>query len=127
MAASGAVDAAAGDIRIRAASSTRRPAPRRVRNARTLRKRRGRNRTRKADQRMSRFFRLQVNPNELVDAMFAFVTDPQPSRNERPIVQELHDVHPESVEVMESMLLDGTENRQDVADYVEAVFGGRFG
>ena len=29
--------------------------------------------------------------------------------------------------MMESMLLDGTEERQDVADYVQAVFGGRFG
>ena len=76
---------------------------------------------------MSRFFRIQVDPNELIDEMFAFVTDPQPSRNERPIVEELHDVHPETVDVMESMLLDGTEERQDVADYVQAVFGGRFG
>ena len=71
---------------------------------------------------MPRFFRLQVDPEELTDEMFAFVTDPSPSRNERPVIQELNDTHPESVDVLESMLLDGTDQRQDVADYVHAVF-----
>ncbi len=70
----------------------------------------------------SRLFRLQVDPVALVDEMHAFVLDPHPSRNERLIVQELSDVHPESLDVLESMLLDGTEARQDVADYVAAVF-----
>ena len=55
--------------------------------------------------------------------MLAFVTDPSPSRNERPVIQELNDLHPESVDVLESMLLDGTEAREDVAAYVRAVFG----
>ena len=36
-------------------------------------------------------------------------------------------MHPETVDVMESMLLDGTEERQDVADYVQAVSGGGLG
>jgi hypothetical protein len=71
---------------------------------------------------MSPFFRLQVDPDQLTDEMFAFVTDPHPSRNERPIIHELNDVHPESVDVLESMLLDGTDQRQDVADYVRAAF-----
>ncbi len=71
---------------------------------------------------MSRFFRLQVDHKELTDEMFAFVTDPSPSRNERPVIQELNDTHPESVDVLESMLLDGTDQRQDVADYVHGVF-----
>ena len=71
---------------------------------------------------MSRFFRLQVDPEDLIDEMYAFVIDPHPSRNDRPIIQELHDVHPDSVDVLESMLLDGTEERRDVADYVHAVF-----
>lgn len=70
----------------------------------------------------SRLFRLQVDHDALVDEMHAFVLDPRASRNERPIVQELSDVHPESLDVLESMLLDGTEARQDVADYVAAVF-----
>jgi hypothetical protein len=71
---------------------------------------------------MARFFRLQVNPEELTDAAFEFVTDPKPSRNERPLIQELNEVYPEMVDVLECMVLDGTEQRQDVADYVQAVF-----
>ena len=74
---------------------------------------------------MSRFFRLQVDPDELTDAMYEFVTDPHPSRNERPIVQELNDLAPEVVDVLESMVLDGTEQSQDVADYVHATFVAR--
>jgi len=72
---------------------------------------------------MSPFFRLQVNLDDLTDAMFDFVTDPHPSRNDRPIVQELSDVNPDLVDVLECMVLDGTEARQDVADFVSAVFG----
>ena len=71
---------------------------------------------------MSRFFRLQVDEAELTDELFAFVTDPHPSRNERPVIVELNDVAPEVVDVLECMVLDGTEERQDVADYVHAVF-----
>jgi hypothetical protein len=71
---------------------------------------------------MPRLFRLQVDPEALTDEMYAFVTDPHPSRNERPIVQELSDVQPEAIDVMESMLLDGTDDRQDVAAYVRAAF-----
>jgi hypothetical protein len=70
-------------------------------------------------------FQLDVDLEALTDAMWAFVTDPHPSRNERPVVQALHDVYPDSVEVMEAMLLDGTEERADVAAYVAAVFGRR--
>ncbi|MCC7023566.1 MAG: hypothetical protein IT338_12115 [Thermomicrobiales bacterium] len=72
---------------------------------------------------MTRFFRFDIDQDALTEAMWEFVTDPHPSRNERPVVQALHDVHPESVDVMESMLLDGTEERADVAAYVAAVFG----
>ena len=71
---------------------------------------------------MSRFFRLQVDQHELTDAAFAFVTDPHPSRNERPLIRELHEIYPDMVDVLECMVLDGTEARQDVADYVHAVF-----
>lgn len=71
---------------------------------------------------MSRFFRLQVDTDELIDAMYDFVTDPHPSRNDRPIIQELSDIHPESIDILESMLLDGTDERQDVAAYVHAAF-----
>jgi hypothetical protein len=51
------------------------------------------------------------------------VTDPRPSRTERPVIQELHEINPESVDVLESMLIDGTEEREDVAEYIGAVFG----
>jgi hypothetical protein len=66
---------------------------------------------------------MQVDLNALTDAMFEFVSDPRPTRNNLPVVQELSDLHPESLDVMESMLLDGTEERADVAAYVETVFG----
>ena len=73
---------------------------------------------------MSSFLRYDIDLEKLTDAMFGFITDPHPSRNERPVVKALDDFHPDSVEVMESMLLDGTEEREDVAAYVSAVFGG---
>ncbi len=71
---------------------------------------------------MSRFFRLQVDETALTDELFAFVTDPLPSRNERPVIIELNDLAPEVVDVLECMVLDGTEARRDVAAYVHAVF-----
>jgi hypothetical protein len=74
---------------------------------------------------MSSFLRYDVDLEALTDAMFGFITDPHPSRNERPVVKALDDVHPDSVEVMEAMLLDGTEEREDVAAYVSVVFGGQ--
>ncbi len=40
------------------------------------------------------------------------------------MVKALDDMHPNSVEVLEAMLLDGTEERADVAEYVVMVFGG---
>ena len=73
------------------------------------------------------FFRVDVDLDELTDAMWEFVTDPHPSRNERPVVKALDDIHPDSVDVLEAMLLDGTEERSDVAAYVDTVFGGRAG
>ena len=74
---------------------------------------------------MTPFFRFEVDLEALTDAMWDFVRDPHPSRNELPVVAALSDVHPDSVEVMEAMLLDGTEERSDVAAYVNAVFGAR--
>jgi hypothetical protein len=71
------------------------------------------------------FFRFDVDLDELTEAMWEFVTDPHPSRNERPVVKALDDIHPDSVDVLEAMLLDGTEERADVAAYVATVFGGQ--
>jgi hypothetical protein len=70
---------------------------------------------------MSRFFRIEVDQAALTDELFAFVTDPHPSRNDRPVVDELHDVAPEMVDVLECMIIDGVDQRQFVADYVQTV------
>jgi hypothetical protein len=72
---------------------------------------------------MSSFFTLRVDLEHLTDAMYAFVTDPHPSRNDRPVIQELGDINQDLVDVLECMVLDGTEERQDVADFAHAVFG----
>ncbi len=72
---------------------------------------------------MTRLFRWTVDIDALTDEAYAFVTDPHPSRNERAVIQELHEINPESVDVLESMLIDGTEEREDVAEYIGAVFG----
>jgi transcriptional regulator with XRE-family HTH domain len=72
---------------------------------------------------MPRFFRLQVDEADLTDAIFAFVVHPHPSRNQLPVIQELHDFAPEMVPVLEYMVLDGVSERHDVADYVSAVVG----
>ena len=69
---------------------------------------------------MSRFFRLQVDEQALTDELFAFVTDPRPSRTERPVIHELHDFAPEMVDVLEHMVLDGVDERRHVSDYVQA-------
>jgi hypothetical protein len=72
---------------------------------------------------MSSFFTLKVDIEPLTDAMYEFVTDPHPSRNDRPIIQELGDINQDLVDVLECMVLDGTEARQDVADFAHAIFG----
>jgi hypothetical protein len=72
---------------------------------------------------MSSFFRLQVDLDDLTDAIYDFVIDPHPSRNERPVIQELNDINHDLVDVLDCMVLDGTEDRQDVADFVLTVFG----
>jgi hypothetical protein len=72
---------------------------------------------------MSSFFRLQVDLDDLTDAIYAFVVDPLPSRNDRPVIQELNDINHDLVDVLECMVLDGTDDRQDVADFVAVVFG----
>lgn len=73
---------------------------------------------------MGKFFRVEVDEPALVDALYEFVIDPKPTRGERPVIHELNDLNPDMVDVLECMVLDGTEERQDVADYVHAVFQG---
>ena len=72
----------------------------------------------------SPFFRLMVDENGLTDALLDFVTDPRASRNDRPVIQDLHDLAPGMVPVLEAMVIDGVEDRADVAAYVHAsLFG----
>lgn len=73
----------------------------------------------------SGFLRVQIDDLEgFTDAIYDFVTDPRPTRARRPVIQELNDLMPDVVDVLESMVIDGTEERQDVAEYVGAVFVG---
>jgi hypothetical protein len=69
-------------------------------------------------------FRLLVDENGLTDALLDFVTDPRASRNELAVVQDLHEIAPGMVPVLEAMVLDGVEERSDVAAYVHAVLFG---
>ena len=73
---------------------------------------------------MSQFFRLHVDEVALTDALFEFVIDPHASRNERPVISVLHEVAADMIPVLECMVIDGVEERQDVADYVHAVVNG---
>jgi hypothetical protein len=72
----------------------------------------------------SPFFRLLVDESGLTDALLEFVTDPRGTRNDRPVIQDLHDLAPGMVSVLEAMVLDGVEERDDVAAYVHAVLFG---
>ena len=70
------------------------------------------------------FFRLLVDEDGLTDALLEFVTDPRATRNDLPVIQDLHDLAPGMVPVLEAMVLDGVEERADVAAYVHAsLFG----
>lgn len=74
---------------------------------------------------VNRFFRLNVDESVLTDALYEFVVDPSAtSRNARPVIMELNDVAPEMVEVMESMVLDGVDERHYVQDYIHAIVTG---
>ena len=71
---------------------------------------------------MPRLIHFEIDEEALIDEAYAFVTDPRPTRTERPIYRELSEFSTEMVDVLESMVIDGTEERQDVADYIHAVF-----
>jgi hypothetical protein len=72
---------------------------------------------------MGRFFRLEVDQEALTDEVFAFVTDPRATRNQRPVVGELQDFVPDMIPVLEHMCIDGVDERRHVATYVDAVVG----
>ena len=69
-------------------------------------------------------FRLLVDEHGLTDALLEFVRNPRATRNDLPVVQDLHEIAPGMVPVLEAMVLDGVEARKDVAEYVHAVLYG---
>ena len=71
-----------------------------------------------------RFFHIEVNERALTDELYDYVTDPSPARTERPVSEELDEVAPDMVPVLECMVLDGVEEREHVADYVHSVVHG---
>jgi hypothetical protein len=71
-----------------------------------------------------RFFHIEVNERALTDELYDYVTDPSPARNERPVIEELDEVAPDMVPVLECMVLDGVEEREHVAEYVHSVVHG---
>ena len=56
------------------------------------------------------YFRLLVDENGLTDALLDFVTDPRGSRNDRPVIQDLHDLLGVGVDVVSS---GGLRSRHD--------------
>ena len=72
---------------------------------------------------MSRFLRIvRVDEGTFTDALHEFVTDPSAARNQRDVILELNEMMPDVVDILESMVLDGTEDRQDIADLVTYIF-----
>lgn len=75
---------------------------------------------------MSRLFRYQVDEAGLVDGIFQFVTEPNAAiRNALPIVQELREGPNMLIpwDLLESMVLDGVDQREFVADWVHYAVG----
>ncbi len=74
--------------------------------------------------RMSRFFRVMINTTALTEALYIFIhTSSANERNTQPVVEELSTFAPEVLGVMESMLLDGVQEKADIEAYIQAVFG----
>jgi hypothetical protein len=70
-------------------------------------------------------FRLLADEEKFTDELYAFVTDPNAdSRNERPIIDVLHEIAPQIVSIAECMVIDGVDERHYVADYVHAILNG---
>jgi hypothetical protein len=75
---------------------------------------------------MSRLFRYEVDEAGLVEGIFEFVTEPDAAiRNALPIVHEVREGPNMLIpwELLESMVLDGVDRREDVADLVHYAVG----
>ena len=62
---------------------------------------------------------VKIDKEGLIDELLAYFMDPSPTRNRRPVLDEgrafnLAVPH----DVLESMVLDGVDQREDVADLV---------
>lgn len=74
---------------------------------------------------MFNIFRLRNDEEEFTDELYAFVTDSNADhRNNRSLINFLHEVAPQIVSVAECMIIDGVDERRHVADYVHAVLNG---
>jgi hypothetical protein len=71
---------------------------------------------------MPQFFHIEVNEKALTDALFEFVVDPHASRNERPVIEEIHTFAPNMVSVLENMVIDGVEEKRFIAEYIHTAF-----
>lgn len=67
---------------------------------------------------MPRLFRLRIDESSFVDEAFAFVTTPDASRYDRPVVDELSRLAPDVLPVLETMVIEGVDQWHDVADYL---------
>ncbi len=72
---------------------------------------------------MPTFFRVIVDEQALTEALYDFVTDPSEKRNDRPVVQEVQELIPDMISVLEHMILDGVDEKDFVAQYVHYLFG----
>jgi hypothetical protein len=70
---------------------------------------------------MPSLVRIQIDEEALTDELYAFITDPHPYRSRHPLIDDLDEVLPEMVEVAEMMAIDGVDQRQFVARYVQYV------
>ena len=61
--------------------------------------------------------------DSVTDVCFGFVIDPSPRRGQRLAIVELQDIAPQVIDVLESMVLDGIDDRTEIAQYVQYVFG----
>jgi hypothetical protein len=68
----------------------------------------------------------EVNRQALVEQLHAYLSDPSPSRNHRPIVDEFSSPRCLGLplQLLEAMVLDGEPSREDVEALVDGLLSG---